>query len=387
VVHLSDSNILAHLTTPDWQRLLEAILSETANVAWLAGTTGNILLSVNAPAVIQNAPHRRSDNRPDHLPVLAGPHVELNLPQLVRKSLELNEPTMLDTVQLYWAQGVTKDTSVKIVPLPPGQIAIVTLACDPRQLEHAIQQVHDQSLQSLTELAARIAHELNNPLDGSIRYISLALQRLQKDANHPDPAKLHQYLSSAKDALGKINEILSDLGLFARTGQARIKHISVNELIDQAVKTICLRAQRQRISIITVLADQLPEAGSPKLYQVFCNLIKNAIDAIEDRRRRDPDCPSIITIRTEPRGQNVLITVQDTGAGLPDDRSMLFQPFFTTRADRGGTGLGLAIAHEIVDQCAGTIHAEPRNDHGATFVIELPAAQAATAVENGENTQ
>ena len=209
-----------------------------------------------------------------------------------------------------------------------------------------------------------------------MRYISLALRRLEQT---PDDgtAKIEEYLGSAQDALGKIQQILSDLAKFARSGQSSIGNISVNELVEQAVKTMLLRAESRRIQIVTALSDRLPEAGGPRLYQVFCNLIKNAIDAIDERRRRDPDCPSIINIRTSVEGGCVRVSVEDTGCGLPENPQRIFEPFYSTKGDRGGAGLGLAIAREIVEEQGGSLSAGPGRDAGAKFVVELPAATPA----------
>jgi len=376
VTSSSSKDKVARLTSSDWTALFEVVLSEAFRFAWLTGPAGEILLSTDSARAIGTGRVARSDKHLPTVPTLSGPQISADLAEMVRQSVARNEPIVVGGLDLVVAGDAAQTLDVRVVPcasISAGPLALVVLVPADDQAELAIQRTHDESLQSLAALAARIAHELNNPLDGSIRYLGLAIRRLAGQGDEHDTDKVGEYLSSARAALDKIHEILSDLVRFARTGQASIEQICVNDLVDQAVKTLALRAHSLKISIVTVLADQLPAAGGARMYQVFTNLITNAIDAIRERRRHDPHCPGIVTVRSEYRDGMVAVTFEDTGVGLPDNSSQMFEPFFTTRADHGGTGLGLSIAREIVSQCSGTIRAEPGTDGGARFVVELPA--------------
>ncbi len=356
-----------------WLTLLEQILSDLPGWACLIDDDRRVVV---APCAKGQA-DRDWLGPAGRLGMVQGPEVSIDLDGMAAECLQRKSAVVLENVAVGSA-GTLRRIDVRITPAPMGSAtwAFVYLAERLDQAELAVQQTREQSLASLTGLAARIAHEVNNPLDGSMRYISLALRRLEQT---PDDgtAKIEEYLGSAQDALGKIQQILSDLAKFARSGQSSIGNISVNELVEQAVKTMLLRAESRRIQIVTALSDRLPEAGGPRLYQVFCNLIKNAIDAIDERRRRDPDCPSIINIRTSVEGGCVRVSVEDTGCGLPENPQRIFEPFYSTKGDRGGAGLGLAIAREIVEEQGGSLSAGPGRDAGAKFVVELPAATPA----------
>jgi signal transduction histidine kinase len=144
-------------------------------------------------------------------------------------------------------------------------------------------------------------------------------------------------------------------------------------LIDDAVRSFESPASEAGISIICDYdAGDAPIHRPDNLFQVFCNLIKNAIDAMPDGGR--------LMIRTRTGDSAGEIRFEDTGVGLPEDTSKLFEPFFTTKSNGNGTGLGLAVCREIVEKYGGRIEAESRSGGGAAFVIHLPLATAAAGV-------
>ncbi len=375
------SETLRKLSSDHWAVLCEAILSDLDGLAWLATASGQVLLANSSARRFQGRYPTSSDKsaRNAQLPTLKGPETEISLSDLTRDSFARNEAVTLKGVELQLDGDCAESVGIHIVPIrtdDEATVALVTVKRQPVNAELVVQQLQEQSLQSLTELAAKIAHELNNPLDGSLRYISLAIRRLQQNTSQEALTKTGEYLSSAQDALNQIHQILSDLGKFARDGQSTIENISVNELLEQSLKTLELRAHSAKINVITSLSAPLPRAGGPKLYQVFCNLIKNAIDAIEERRRLDPTCPAMINICTTADGEQIRIVLEDTGIGLPAEESEIFQPFFTTKADHDGTGLGLAIVREIVEDYGGCVYATAGPGGGARFVVELPIVSA-----------
>src|SRR5262249_4214313 len=108
-------------------------------------------------------------------------------------------------------------------------------------------------------------------------------------------------------------------------------------------------------------------ARGSSLFQVFCNLVKNAIEAMPGGGR--------LTIKTRLAGDEMIITFEDTGVGLPSEAARIFEPFFTTKPPGQGTGLGLAVCKEIVERYGGQIHAEAGEGAGAVFVVRLPQEQ------------
>lgn len=218
-------------------------------------------------------------------------------------------------------------------------------------------------LTSLGKLAARVAHELNNPLDGILRYINLAM-RVAGDA--PE-SRLTSYLSESRSGLMRMIRIISDLLEFSRSSDAGLEETSVNELIEQAIKACSTAADANRVMVTADFqSDQMPRIRGSRLYQVCCNLIRNAIDAMPDGGR--------LTITSGLLDECVIVRVTDTGVGLPHPVEKIFEPFYTTKQPGKGTGLGLAICKEFVEDMGGTITAANADPGGAVFTVRIPVA-------------
>jgi len=354
------------------KKYLQVVFDAFAGINWLTDEHARIILCNPLAEQLSNG---------SHLPLLEGPKVSLDLSELVLSVAADNKPIELCGIETnVFGSDKIKSINLRIVPLKidteESQWILVNLTAQELTEDLSSQTAENEKYKSLTGLAARIAHELNNPLDGSIRYIKLAQRRLSQNAETETTEKTEkvtEYLSSAQEALGKINSILSDLVRFAKNGQSNFDTIEICGMIEQAVRTLSARAGLLNIKIDVVRADNLPRAGGPKMYQVFCNLIKNAIDAIEEKRRVEPNLTGQISIKTAVNNGIVVVTVEDNGVGLPEDRKYLFDPFFTTKEPEIGTGLGLAISQEIVRQYHGKISAKDNENGGACFTVELPA--------------
>ena len=223
-----------------------------------------------------------------------------------------------------------------------------------------------QRLASLGKLASRVAHELNNPLDGILRYINLALRLVD---HAPDP-KLKAYLSESRAGLMRMIQIVGDLLEFSRVGDAASEALSVNEVVEQAIKAV--GAQAESVSVI-VSADfqtqDMPVLSGSRLYQVCLNLFKNAIEAMPGGGR--------LSITTGIVSHHVVIQVADTGGGLLDPPEKVFEPFFTTKPPGKGTGLGLAICKDFIEDMQGSITACNGRDGGAVFTVRIPLSSFA----------
>jgi signal transduction histidine kinase len=213
------------------------------------------------------------------------------------------------------------------------------------------------------KLAARIAHELNNPLDGILRFVNLALR--VKGEN--DPAR--HYLEQARKGLLRMVRIIRELLEFSRSTITAFEHTSVNGMVEEAVRTMESHAVAKGVDIRRELADGIPNVRSGDLFQVFVNLIKNAIDAM-------PQGGSL-TLRTSVADGRIRVTFADTGVGMtPEIMAKIFEPFFTTKDPSEGTGLGLAISRDIVEKYGGVIRVESKPGAGATFDVEIPAEES-----------
>jgi len=216
-------------------------------------------------------------------------------------------------------------------------------------------------LASLGKLAARVAHELNNPLDGILRYINLATRVADENVN----PRLKSYLAESRIGLIRMVQIISDLLEFSRTSDGEFDEMNINEVVEQAIKTTATTAQEHGVVVAADFqSQQMPSVCGSRIFQVSCNLIKNAIDAMPEGGR--------IAITTGIVDDDVIIRVADTGVGLPDHPEQVFEPFFTTKEAGKGTGLGLAICRDFIEDMQGTIDAAPGEEEGAVFTVRIP---------------
>jgi signal transduction histidine kinase len=172
-------------------------------------------------------------------------------------------------------------------------------------------------------------------------------------------------VTRAADIIGRIS------ALFKKGGLQR-ELVDVNELIREMIVMLRSEANRYSISIRTELAEDLPKvmADRVQLQQVFMNLMLNGIDAMKEATER-----SVLTIESEAGDGQLLISVSDTGVGLPEQRDQIFRAFFTTKDN--GTGMGLPISRSIIESHGGRLWAASASGRGATFQFTLPATVAA----------
>jgi two-component system NtrC family sensor kinase len=214
-------------------------------------------------------------------------------------------------------------------------------------------------LAAVGQLAAAIAHEINNPLYAARNCLHL----LEEDL----PAELREspYLGIARDQLGRIAGIIERMRDFYRPTRGELAPADLNRLLEGTLALAGLNMRHATIEVIFAPDPDLPEVhcNNDQLRQVFLNLILNAIDVMPQR--------GTLTVRTIAGPTVAVIEVQDTGPGIPEDiRARLFEPFFTTKPT--GTGLGLSISAHIVTQHGGQIEVESVEGQGSTFRVALP---------------
>ncbi|MGQ9652007.1 MAG: sensor histidine kinase [Phycisphaerae bacterium] len=227
-----------------------------------------------------------------------------------------------------------------------------------------------ERMAAVGNLAARVAHELNNPLDGILRYINLALRAGEIGR----PEKITEYLTQARGGLLRMTEIVRELVEFSRSTATAFDDAGINTIVDEAVKVMSDKAVAAGVSIICTLSEDVPAIRGTNLFQVFCNLIKNAIDAMPNG--------GTLTIATQVVDGEVIIRFEDNGIGLPEEMDRIFEPFFTTKPPGKGTGLGLPICKDIVEKYNGKIIPQRRPRGGTAFTVRLPL-ESCTAVRPG----
>jgi two-component system, NtrC family, sensor kinase len=218
------------------------------------------------------------------------------------------------------------------------------------------------------KLAADVAHEINNPLQGIVTFAHL----LREKTPPGDPSRV--WLDKIVDQAERCRVIIRGLLDFSRPRKPVTKPTSVNALIDECVALVENQAVFQNIEVVKRLGADLPDVViDPSLIQqVFMNLIFNAAEAMPEGGRLT------LATRYDAAAAAVDAEFKDTGHGIADaELDRVFEPFFTTKPEGKGTGLGLAICFGIVKEHRGTIAAESELGEGATFTVRLPIASAA----------
>ncbi len=236
-----------------------------------------------------------------------------------------------------------------------------------KQLEEHLSRT--EKLAALGQLAAGVAHEINNPLGGILVYSYLLLEDLAAQA--PERAQVEKIVREAT----RCKEIVQGLLEFSRHMPSKMVPLNLNAVLEEVISLVEDHLTFQNIRLVQALDPQLPPVlgDKSKLEQVFINLLMNGGDSMEAGR---------LTVSTEVAldGDLVLIRFQDTGPGIPEPYlSRLFDPFFTTKEVGKGVGLGLSISYGIIQKHMGRIYVERTGKEGTTFVIELPVRREAPA--------
>jgi signal transduction histidine kinase len=246
-------------------------------------------------------------------------------------------------------------------------------AAERAALEDRLRQV--QKLEAIAQLAAGLAHEINNPMAyvrTNLNLLRADWDELRKQLEAEGQTERAARLAECDDLLAESTEgvdrtiaIVRDVRDLAHGAVAPAEPVDLEEVIDEALRVCCsqagpgVRLERRK--------GELPQVqGSPgRLRQVVVNLVVNAIHAVEGE--------GLVRVVTERRGRQVVVTVEDDGPGIaPETRARLFEPFFTTKPVGQGTGLGLYVSYEIVRAHGGEIRVDSEPGRGSRFEVRLP---------------
>lgn len=237
--------------------------------------------------------------------------------------------------------------------------------------------LHVEKMASLGNLAASVAHELNNPLEGILTFARLLVKRIRKSSLPPDQiASYTADLMLVADEAQRCGNIVKNLLLYARHRKETFKETALQPLIARCVMLMGHHAKVNNVQIAVEVADNVQlECNADGIEQVIIALMANAIEAMAGTGNNG----GVLTIVAQNAGYDeVLIRVADTGIGMTEEiRAHIFEPFFTTKSQGKGVGLGLAVAYGIVQRHGGTIEVESSPGQGATFSIKLPRTQHA----------
>lgn len=245
------------------------------------------------------------------------------------------------------------------------------------EIKETQEQLHSaEKLASIGQLAAGVAHEINNPLGSIMLYASMLKRKLEKAGCDSQNSEDIQIIM---DEANRCKNIVGNLLNFARQGRLKISSIDIYEVIKSIVHTITLNPDNSRVSFNINADDQecKIEGDSDQLKQVFINLLNNAVEALESRDEKQ------ITINIKNNVEMINIEIIDSGCGIPADNiGKIFTPFFTTKKMGKGTGLGLAITYGIIKMHKGDIKVKSVMDKGTTFIIKLPTKLNMSVIMN-----
>jgi PAS domain S-box-containing protein len=255
-----------------------------------------------------------------------------------------------------------KILATSIIPMPQKEILLILRDITNEHERQEMLYLTDR-LASIGEMAAGIAHELNNPLTGV-----LALSQLLVEGDLPDEIRedVNDIYHESQRAAGIVRNLLA----FSRKHESVRRFTQINEVIEDVLR---LRAYEQRVNdikVMTHLDPDLPEIFIDyfQIQQVFLNIILNAESAI-----MSTDNHGELVISTQRVNGTIKAIFTDDGPGIPKEiMSRIFDPFFTTKEVGQGTGLGLSICYGIVTDHGGRLLAESKPGKGATFIVELP---------------
>jgi signal transduction histidine kinase len=232
---------------------------------------------------------------------------------------------------------------------------------------------HINRVTTMGELTASVAHEIKQPIAAAVMDARTCLRCLRSD--QPDVPEAREAASRVVNDVTRAADIISSISLMFKKSATRRVLVDVNQLIRDMVVLLRSEANRYSIPIRTELAAELPPvlADAVQLQQVFMNLILNGIDAMKDTRGGNE-----LTITSEAEAGQLVISVRDTGAGLPPEQmEQIFTAFVTTKDH--GIGMGLPISRSIVESHGGRMWATGNAGRGATFQFTVPVTVAAQA--------
>ncbi len=233
------------------------------------------------------------------------------------------------------------------------------------QREAEARLIQAAKLAAVGEMAAGVAHELNNPLTTVVGFTELALEELPLDSSLRGDLEL--VLKESRRARSVVRRLLD----FARQGEANRVKADINEVVDDVLLLTKHLMHANNVQPAIRLGENLPWASMDRnqIKQVVINLVNNALYAMPEGGRLDVET----ACRSRYNRQWITLSVRDTGVGIsPENLQRIFEPFFTTRGDRGGTGLGLSVTYGIVTDHGGMIEVESEVAAGSSFTVWLP---------------
>jgi PAS domain S-box-containing protein len=253
------------------------------------------------------------------------------------------------------------------------EVIIANIADISARIQAEVQLIQAGKMATLGEMAAGVAHELNQPLNA----IRIGGDFVKKMVDRGQPPAAEVLTRVSREIVAQVERaaaIINHLREFGRkSGPDEMEQVNINHAIRDVFTLMGQQLKLRQIEVRLDLEEDLPPilGVRNRLEQVFLNLVMNARDAMEAGRE---ESGKVLHISSFRRGDRVVAAVADTGVGIPEEiRERIFEPFFTTKEVGRGTGLGLSISYGIVKDCGGTIQVQSGVGVGTTFILTFPA--------------
>jgi two-component system NtrC family sensor kinase len=247
-----------------------------------------------------------------------------------------------------------------------GSVSLIRDITEDREKEMHL--IMAERLGSLGQMAASIAHEINNPLASILGCVEALHFRVKQDRY--DAVLFDKYLKIVQEEVARCKNITTNMLSVSRSVTYEKNTLDINVTLQRTIELVGYQGRLKDVQVNKDFASGLPplRGNEGELRQVFIAVITNALDAMNDS--------GVLTIGTREEGDTISITIGDTGSGIPQELvSRVFDPFFTTKSDQGCTGLGLSIARKIVANYKGEITVVSVQGKGTSFTITLPLKQ------------
>lgn len=286
--------------------------------------------------------------------------------QFVRETIEDEETVTAREFTIDEISGI-RFLSISVLPLVRSKSVrgtIITLEDITDKKNEEMRHRRLESLASLTNLAATVAHEIKNPLGSISIYVQLLRKALKKHG-YTEDLKLQKYLDIVEEEIDRLNKIVVDFLFAVRPMKFDFAPLNLNVLVASLADFFSEELKRAGITMTIDLHPSLPLIWADERFirQMIINLVKNAMAALMSG--------GIISIKTSTADDFVVLCVEDSGTGIPYDMiQKIFEPYFTTKVD--GTGLGLTMAYKVVKEHGGDIRVQSEKDQGTCFTVKLP---------------
>ncbi len=295
------------------------------------------------------------------------------LRSVFEQAREMDKPTPLTEVEMVRQNGGRVSMEVTAVPITfkndPALLVIGRDITEKKELQG--EAIRSAQLASLGELAAGVAHEINNPINGVINFAELIRDDTNGKLSHEDLSD--RIIKESERIAGIVRTLLS----FAKGQDDGIMSVDLSDVLGDALRLTGNQLKKDGIKLEVEEGRDIPRvlARGSELQQVFINLMNNARSALNQKfQEEDPEKWLRVTLEGDVAGDEVKVVFHDHGAGIdPQVRERMFEPFYSTKPRNEGTGLGLAISHKIIKEHNGRLHFDSVPGEYTKAVVVLPA--------------